>query len=85
MRIRYFGWSSLALEAPNGTLAFDPFFRPYCGAKWSSIDDYADAKVVCVTHGHEERGEAAAPRLRGRRSVDRIISPASVRGAIAVR
>jgi hypothetical protein len=54
MRIRYFGWSSLTVEAPNGTLAFDPFFRQYCGAHWSSIDDYADAKVVCVTHGHEE-------------------------------
>ena len=53
-RIRYFGWSSLALEAPAGTLVFDPFFRAYCGAKWSSIEDYAAAKVVCVTHGHEE-------------------------------
>jgi hypothetical protein len=54
MRIRYFGWSSLVLEAPNGTLAFDPFFRAYCGARWSSPGDYAHAKVVCVTHGHEE-------------------------------
>lgn len=54
LRIRYFGWSSLQLETPTGSIFFDPFFRPYCGAQWSSLEDYADADVVCVTHGHEE-------------------------------
>jgi L-ascorbate metabolism protein UlaG (beta-lactamase superfamily) len=53
-RLRYFGWSSLAIDTPRGSLFFDPFYRPYCGARWSSPDDYAGAKVVCVTHGHEE-------------------------------
>lgn len=53
-RITYFGWSSLSIETENGILYFDPFFRPYCGAQWSSLDDYLKADVVCVTHGHEE-------------------------------
>ena len=53
-RLRYFGWSSLAVDTPAGSLFFDPFYRPYCGAKWSSEDDYSGASVVCVTHGHEE-------------------------------
>lgn len=54
MKIRYFGWSSIVLEAANGTIAFDPFYRPYCGAQWSSLSDYLHADIVCVTHGHEE-------------------------------
>ena len=53
-RLRYFGWSSLAIDTAHGSLVFDPFYRPYCGVQWSSPDDYAAAKVVCVTHGHEE-------------------------------
>ena len=52
--IRYYGWSSLSLETGQGTLFFDPFYRQYCGAKWFSLDDFASAKVICVTHGHEE-------------------------------
>ncbi len=54
VRIRYFGWSGLSIEAPNGSMLFDPFFRTYCGARWSSLADYTGADVVCVTHGHEE-------------------------------
>lgn len=54
VRIRYFGWSSLLVEARNGTIAFDPFYRPYCGAQWSSLSDYLHADIVCLTHGHEE-------------------------------
>lgn len=53
-RIRYFGWSSISVEAPNGKIAFDPFFREYCGARWSSLEDHEGTDVVCVTHGHEE-------------------------------
>lgn len=52
--IRYYGWSSLSITAPSGTLLFDPFFRPYCGVQWSKLEDYLPADVVCVTHGHEE-------------------------------
>jgi len=53
-KIKYFGWSSLSIESKAGTLFFDPFFRPYCGAQWSSLEDYLHADVVCITHGHEE-------------------------------
>jgi L-ascorbate metabolism protein UlaG (beta-lactamase superfamily) len=47
-RIKYFGWSSLAIESGQNTLVFDPFFRPYCGAQWSSIEDYKGANVAAV-------------------------------------
>ncbi len=52
--LRYFGWSALSLETAAGPLFFDPFFRRYCGAEWFALEDFAHAKVVCVTHGHEE-------------------------------
>ncbi|MCP5156552.1 MAG: MBL fold metallo-hydrolase [Ectothiorhodospiraceae bacterium] len=52
--IRYFGWSALSLTDGDETLYFDPFFRPYCGAHWFDLEDFADATLVCVTHGHEE-------------------------------
>ncbi len=52
--IRYYGWSGLSIETPAGALFFDPFFRPYCGAQWFAVDDFAHAKYICVTHGHEE-------------------------------
>ena len=53
-RIRYFGWSGLSIETPDGALFFDPFFRPYCGASWFDLQDFAQAEYICVTHGHEE-------------------------------
>jgi L-ascorbate metabolism protein UlaG (beta-lactamase superfamily) len=53
-RIRFYGWSSLVIEGPQGSLAFDPFFRPFYGADWSKLSDYADVRVVCMTHGHQE-------------------------------
>jgi L-ascorbate metabolism protein UlaG (beta-lactamase superfamily) len=52
--IRYFGWSSLSIETPDGALFFDPFFRHYCGAQWFGLEDFLHAKYICVTHGHEE-------------------------------
>jgi hypothetical protein len=54
LKIKYFGWSGLSIETPDGALFFDPFFRPYCGASWFHMQDYAHAKYICVTHGHEE-------------------------------
>ena len=53
-KIRYFGWSALSLETPDGALFFDPFFRPYCDAEWFHLEDFEHAKYICVTHGHEE-------------------------------
>lgn len=52
--IRYYGWSAISVETPEGTLHFDPFFRHYCGAQWFKLKDFSDAKYICVTHGHEE-------------------------------
>ncbi|CAN5496605.1 hypothetical protein BH10PSE17_BH10PSE17_36310 [soil metagenome] len=52
--LRYFGWSGLSIETPDGVLFFDPFYREYCDAKWFSLEDFAHARYICVTHGHEE-------------------------------
>jgi hypothetical protein len=54
LKIKYFGWSGLSIETPDGALFFDPFFRPYCGASWFHREDFAHANYICVTHGHEE-------------------------------
>jgi len=54
VQIRYYGWSALSIETGHGPMFFDPFYRHYCGAQWFGLDDFARAKVVCVTHGHEE-------------------------------
>jgi L-ascorbate metabolism protein UlaG (beta-lactamase superfamily) len=54
VKIRYYGWSALSLQTEQGTLYFDPFFRDYCGALWFRLQDFSDAKYICVTHGHEE-------------------------------
>jgi len=53
-KIRYLGWSSVIMQGGQGDLAFDPFFRPYCGADFSTLEDFAGAKVVCVSHGHQD-------------------------------
>jgi len=52
--VRYFGWSAISIETPDGTLLFDPFFRKYCGAKWFSLPDFQHANFILATHGHEE-------------------------------
>ncbi len=54
LKIKYFGWSSIGIYSDSHSLFFDPFHRQYCGVKWSNINDYLDADVVCITHGHEE-------------------------------
>lgn len=52
--LKYFGWSGISIATEQSKLVFDPFFRPYCGAEWYHLDDFADAGYICVTHGHEE-------------------------------
>lgn len=52
--LKYFGWSAFSISSDKGNLHFDPFFRPYCGAEWYHLEDFADAKYICLTHGHEE-------------------------------
>ncbi|GAP36740.1 MBL fold metallo-hydrolase [Piscinibacter sakaiensis] len=52
--VKYYGWSAIELRAHGKSIFFDPFFRPYCGAHWFDLGDFAHADLVCVTHGHEE-------------------------------
>ena len=74
--IRYFGWSALSIETPDGALFFDPFFRHYCGAQWFDLEDFAHADYVCVTHGHEEHF-LDVPVI-GKHTKAKLIGPASV-------
>lgn len=52
--VRYYGWSALSVATASHALFFDPFYRSYCGADWFSLEDFADADYIAVTHGHEE-------------------------------
>lgn len=54
LTLKYYGWSSIALETEKGVVMFDPFYRPYCGAEWFHLADFKPADYICVTHGHEE-------------------------------
>ncbi len=74
--VRYFGWSSLSIDTPAGSLFFDPFFRRYCGAQWFELEDFAHAKYICVTHGHEEHFIDVP--IIARRTGATVIGPPSV-------
>ena len=52
--VRYYGWSSLSVSIPGGSILFDPFHREYCGVRWFSAKDLSPATYIAVTHGHEE-------------------------------
>ena len=78
VRITYFGWSTLSIEAPNGVLFFDPFCRRFCGAQWFTLDDLGDPDVVCITHGHEEHYRDAPDIVR--RSGARVVATPAVCG-----
>ena len=53
--IRFLGWSNIIIDnEENGSLAFDPFYRPFAGAKWAKVEDYSKVKVICISHGHAE-------------------------------
>jgi len=81
--ISYYGWSSLAIDTPDGSLFFDPFFRHYCGAQWFALQDFLHAKYVCVTHGHEEHF-LDVPEV-ARRSGATVIGPKAVTGFLRRR
>jgi len=51
-QLKYFGWSSFAIESANGTLIFDPLYRKMYGANWSNLNEFIDADIICLTHGH---------------------------------
>ncbi|HEC62635.1 MAG TPA: MBL fold metallo-hydrolase [bacterium] len=63
-KLKYFGWSSFAIESPSGNLLFDPLCRPMYGARWSDIHDFSKAKVICVTHGHFDHYVDVPPVLK---------------------
>jgi L-ascorbate metabolism protein UlaG (beta-lactamase superfamily) len=50
--ITFHGWSGFSVETGSAKIVFDPFFRPYCGADFCTLEDFAGADAVCVTHGH---------------------------------
>lgn len=53
--IRFLGWSNIIIDTEEkGSLAFDPFFRPFAGANWADLKDYSGVKIICITHGHAE-------------------------------
>ena len=52
--IKYLGWSSVIVSSGGMQLCFDPCFTKIAGAKWSSLEDYEDVKIICLTHGHSE-------------------------------
>ena len=52
--LTYWGWSCFSVQTNQGTLLFDPFFRPECGAEWAHLEDFARTDVICLTHGHHE-------------------------------
>jgi len=54
LNLRYLGWSCFVVESANGNLLFDPLYRKMYGAKWASLNDFRDSKVICVTHGHHD-------------------------------
>lgn len=74
--IRYFGWSSLAVNTPDGAFLFDPFYRKYCGVQWFTAEDFGPAKYIAVTHGHEEHF-LDVPEF-ARRTGALVLGPASV-------
>ena len=63
--VRYFGWSGLSVEWGGETLLFDPFWRRYCGAQWFGPEGFPKARVVCLTHGHEQHFLDAPAIIRG--------------------
>lgn len=52
--IKYIGWSCFSLGTSIGDLFFDPIYRLYSGVSYASPGDFDNAKVICVTHGHQE-------------------------------
>lgn len=53
-KIKYLGWSCFSIESEIGDLFFDPLFRPMAGVQWACLDDFNNAKIICLTHGHHE-------------------------------
>jgi hypothetical protein len=52
--IEYLGWSCFRLGSSQGDLFFDPIYRPYSGVTYTSPEAFDNAKIICVTHGHQE-------------------------------
>ena len=74
--ITYYGWSSFVIDASQGALAFDPLYRELFGGSWSTIDDYRNVRVICVTHGHYDHYIDVPVILRQNEAV--VVSSAQV-------
>jgi ribonuclease BN (tRNA processing enzyme) len=51
-KLTYRGWSSFELNTGSGTLHFDPFYRKIFHESYSTLQDYSDARLILVSHGH---------------------------------
>lgn len=52
MEIQWLGTASIKISAGGNSLYFDPFISMNTQQQYASIDDYADATDIFVTHGH---------------------------------
>ncbi|MCX8122866.1 MAG: MBL fold metallo-hydrolase [Spirochaetes bacterium] len=52
MDIQWLGTASIKISLGNTSLYFDPFISMNPMLQYTSIDDYADATDIFVTHGH---------------------------------
>ncbi len=50
--LRYFGWSSFSYESADAAIVFDPLYRKLFGGTGCNLEDFRNAQVICVTHGH---------------------------------
>jgi beta-lactamase family protein len=72
--IHYHGWSSFAVETANGKLLFDPMYRKIFGAQWCGLEDFKDANVICLTHGHYDH-YVDAPKILEKTDAVAVASP----------
>lgn len=52
MEIQWLGTASIKISSGGTILCFDPFISMNTQQQYASVDDYADATDIFVTHGH---------------------------------
>ncbi len=52
MEIQWLGTASIKISSGQTSLYFDPFISMNTQLQYTSVDDYADASDIFVTHGH---------------------------------
>jgi len=76
LNIKYFGWSCFSISSSPGELLFDPVYRRYCGAKWANLEDFKAAKLILLTHGHQEHYFDTGPVARN--SAAAVVAPKEI-------